>query len=328
MNIKEKVKNLKLNKRRIIVLIVLAIICILILIGIFNLLKLIFAKEVAKGNEANLGLVCDDGKLTFYNKYEKGIVKVKGKEEYQITDETAYSMKVIDDTIYYLTLSNSNALDLKSVKTNGDAPTKIKTLTTSISKFYIEDGYVYYVTVQDIFGISKLSLATGEEKIVTASNVQDFVVEDGIIYYTDNVGFLYSINVDGTEIKTLSKDYNIKKIQVLKKWIYFYNDKEKCLSKIKIDGSKVKKVTTFVTNETYNVTNKNIYYFNEVNKQICVTNLKGKKSNAVVSLTSSRTKINISNGILYYLDDSKNESSIYQMYRVKTNGGETKTIEY
>lgn len=328
MNIKEKISKLKLNKRRIIVLIVLAIVCILILMGIINLFKLIFAKEVAKGNEANLGLVCDDGKIVFYNKYEKGIVKVKGKDEYQITDETAYSMKVIDDTIYYLTLSNSNALDLKSVKTNGDVPKKIKTLTTSISKFYIEDDFVYYVTGQDVFGIAKLSLTTGEEKIVTASNVQDFVVNDGVIYFTDNAGFLYSIKVDGTESKTLSKEYNFKKIQLLKKWIYFYNAKDKCLSKIKIDGSKVKTVTTFVTNEIYNVTNKNIYYFDEVNKQICVTNLKGKKSNAVVSLTSNRTKINIADGILYYLDDSKNESSIYQMYRVKTNGGATKSIEY
>ena len=76
------------------------------------------------------------------------------------------------------------------------------------------------------------------------------------------------------------------------------------------------------------MTNKNIYYFNETNKQICVTNLKGKKSKAVVSLTAGRTKINIADGILYYLDDSKNETSIYQMYRVKTNGGATNSIDY
>ena len=328
MDIKNKLSKLKLNKRRIIVLIVLAIICVLILIGIINLLKLMFAKEKAVGNLSNLGLALADENMVFYNKYEDGIVKVKGKEEYQITDETAYSMTKIDDTIYYLTLSNSNTLDLKSVKTNGDMPTKIKTLTTSLSKFYIEDGYVYYITSQEIFGIAKLSLETNEEKIVTAANVQDFIVNDGTIYYTDNVGFLHSINTDGTNIKTLSKDYNIIKIQLLKKWIYFYNDKDKCLSKIKIDGSKVKTVTTFVTNETYNVTNKNIYYFNETNKQICVTNLNGKKSKAVVSLTAGRTKINIADGILYYLDDSKNETSIYQMYRVKTNGGATNSIDY
>ncbi|MBR3614258.1 MAG: DUF5050 domain-containing protein [Clostridia bacterium] len=328
MDIKNKLSKLKLNKRRIIVLIVLAIICLLILIGIINLFKVIFSKEKSIGNLSNLGLVIDDGNVIFYNKYEDGIVKIKGKDEYQITDETAYSMNIVDDTIYYLTLSNANTLDLKSVKTNGDAPTKIKTLSTPISKFYIENGYAYYVTSQEIFGISKLSLETGEEKLITATNVQDFVVQDGMIYYTDNVGFLYSINVDGKELKTLSKEFNVKKIQLLKKWIYFYNDKENCLSKIKIDGSKVKLVTTFITNETYNITNKNIYYFDEVNNQICVTNLKGKKSKPVVSLKSNRTKINIANGILYYLDDSKNESSIYQMYRVKTNGKATNSIEY
>lgn len=328
MDIKSKLSKLKLNKRRIIVLIVLAIIAVFVLIGIINLFKLMFSKEKPVGNLSNLGLVLSDENMVFYNKYEDGIVKIKGKEEYQITGETAYSMTKIDDTIYYLTLSNSNTLDLKSVKTNGDAPTKITTLTTALSKFYIENGYVYYITNQELFGIAKLSLETNEEKIVTAANVQDFIVEDGVIYYTDNVGFLYSINVDGTEIKTLSKEYNIKKIQLLKKWIYFYNDKDKCLSKIKKDGSKVKNVTTFVTNETYNVTNKNIYYFDETNKQICVTNLNGKKSKAVVSLTSGRTKINIANGVLYYLDDSKNEKSIYQMYRVKTNGNATNSIDY
>lgn len=328
MGIKNKLSKLKLNKRRIIVLIVLAIICVLILLGIINLFKLIFSKDEPVGNLANLGLVLNDGNTVFYNKYENGIVKVKGKEEYQITDETAYSMTILDDTIYYLTLSNSNTLDLKSVKTNGDAPTKIKTLSTSLSKFYIENGFVYYVTNQDVFGISKLSLENGEEKLVTAANAQDFIVADGIIYYTDNVGFLHSISVDGKDLKTLSKEYNIKKIQLLKNWIYFYNDKENCLSKIKIDGSKVKTVTTFVTNETYNITNKKIYYFDEVNKQICVTNLSGKKSKAVVSLKTNRTKINVANGVIYYLDDSQNESSIYQMYRVKTNGGATNSIEY
>ena len=32
--------------------------------------------------------------------------------------------------------------------------------------------------------------------------------------------------------------------------------------------------------------------------------------------------------VIYYLDASKKESQIYQMYRVKTNGGSTKNIEY
>lgn len=323
-----KKKSSKLNRRRVIVLIVLAVICLLILLGIYNLFKAIFASEKVVGNLTNLGLALEDGNVTYYNKYEDGIVKVKGGEEYQITNETAYSMTIVDDTIYYLTLSNSNTLDLKSVKTNGDAPTKIKTLSTPTSKFYIEDGYVYYITNESAAGISKLSLETNEEKLVTAASVQDFVVDDGVIYYTDYVGYLHSITVNGTDFKDITKDYNIKKIQILKKWIYFYNEAENCLCKIKKDGSSLKTVATFVNNETYNVTSKYIYYFDEVNKQICRSDLKGKKSKAIVTLETTRTKINIADGVIYYLDNSKSETRIYQMYRVKTNGKAANTIDY
>ncbi len=323
-----KKSKLKLNKRRVIVLIVLAIICVLLLIGLVNLIKLIFAKEEVAGNLANMGLAVSEGNLTFYNKYEEGIVKIKGGEEYQITEETAYSIHLEDDTVYYLTLSNSNTLDLKSVKTNGDQPKKIKTLSTPSSKFYVEDNYIYYISNKDGMGIVKYSLDTNEENFIVTYNVQDFVLAGKEIFFVDNTGTLYSVGIDGSDFKTISNEYNIRRIQVLKNWIYFYNTQENALCKIKKDGSKMKVVATFVNNETYNVTSKYVYYMDEVNKQICRCDLKGKKSNAIVSLKSSRTKINIVDDKLYYLDDSESESRIYQMYRVKTNGHAAKPIEY
>ena len=164
--------------------------------------------------------------------------------------------------------------------------------------------------------------------MVVVYNVQDFVVDKDIIYFTDNLGRLLSINLDGTEFTEISKDYNIKKIQMMGNWIYFYNNQENALCKIKKDGSKMKTVATFVNNETYNVTSKYVYYLDEVNGQICRCDLKGKKSKAIVSLKSARTKINIADGILYYLDDSKDQSRIYQMSRVKVNGGNTNPINY
>ena len=60
-------------------------------------------KETILGNISNLGLVTENTDSIFYNKYEKGIVKVKGNKEYQITNETAYSMQLVGDYIYYLT---------------------------------------------------------------------------------------------------------------------------------------------------------------------------------------------------------------------------------
>ena len=173
----KKKSKLKLNKRRVIVLIILALICALVLCGLVKLAGMIFSGNEVVGNLNNMGLAMADGNTTFYNKYEEGIVKVKGGKEYQITDETAYSMTIVDDTIYYLTLSSTNTLDLKSVKTNGDEPTKIKTLSTPSSKFYILDGNVYYITNKEVYGIAKLSLESNEEKMVVVYNVQDFVVD-------------------------------------------------------------------------------------------------------------------------------------------------------
>ena len=202
------------------------------------------------------------------------------------------------------------------------------TLYTPINKFYIDKGYLYYISNKDKQGIAKLSLETREEQIITLSNIQDFVLDDGIIYFVDTAGFLHSIEINGANFKDITKDYSIKKIQILNNWIYFYNQKDNCLCKINKSGSKVKTISTFVNNEIYNVTNKYIYYFDSIDKKICRTNLKGKKSKALVTVTTERPKINIANGIVYYLDNSKDESQLYQMYRVKKNGSEAKSIDY
>lgn len=324
----KKKKKLKLNKRRVIVLIIALILLLLLIVGIVNLFKLIFAKEKSVGNLSNMGLVLEDGNTVFYNKFEDGIVKVKGNKEYQITDETAYSMTMYEDEIYYLTVSSLDTIELKKVKDNGDGLTKIKTLTTTISKFYIKDGYVYYASNGDVKGIAKLSLADNSENVIAVSNVQDFVLEGDTIYYVDNVGYIYSSNLTGTDIKEVAKDYKVKKIQIMKKWIYFYDETENALCKIRLDGSDKKTVATFVNNEIYNVTSKKIYYYDAVNKQICKCDLKGKKSTAIVTLEATKPRINIVDGHVYYLDNSKDNTQIYQMFRVKTSGNAAKSIEY
>lgn len=324
----KKKKKLKLNKRRIIVLVVALILLLLLIVGIVNLFKLIFAKEKSVGNLSNMGLVLEDGNTVFYNKFEDGIIKVKGNKEYQITDETAYSMTMYEDEIYYLTVSSLDTIELKKVKDNGDGLTKIKTLATTISKFYIKDGYVYYASNGEVKGISKLSLADNSENVIAVSNVQDFVLEGDTVYYVDNVGYIYSSNLTGTDIKEVAKDYKVKKIQIMKKWIYFYDETENALCKIRLDGSDKKTVATFVNNEIYNVTSKKIYYYDSVNKQICKCDLKGKKSTAIVTLEATKPRINIVDGHVYYLDNSKDNTQIYQMFRVKTSGNAAKSIEY
>ena len=327
---KEKT-NKKLLLRRLIVVIVLVLIVALIITGLIKFVANAISgnNEVANGNLNNRGLAIQDGNVTFYNKYEEGIYRVKGNREDKVTDETAYSMTLYNNQIYYLTVSSSNTIDLKRVDITGENLETIKTLYTSISKFYIDDGFVYYISNgSNAVELEKLDLNDNTEVTLVTSNIQDFVLEGKTIYYTDNVGYLYSINTDGTNQKEISKDYRIYKIQINKKWIYFFDEDEVALCRIKKDGSSREVVTKFVTGETYNVTDGEIYYFDSENKRISKTDFKGKKSVEIVSLEATGTKINVVGDTLYYLDKSKDGVTIYQMYRVKTNGKAAKEIQY
>ena len=317
-------KKVKWNKNIIIVILVAVIFIIICSIALYKKM----AKETIAGNFNNMGLVAENGGEIFYNKYEEGIVKIKGKEEFQITDETAYSMNIVGDTIYYLTISDTNTIDIKSVKTNGDSLKKIKTISTSIIKIYVKDGFIYYATNKDVGGIAKINIETSEENTITPATIQDFVIDNDMIYFTDNTNAVYSVNLNGLALQKINVDAGIKKMQIMGKWIYFYDETENALCRVKKKGGTKKIVSTFVNNEMYNVTSKNIYYYDDMNKQICKTKPGGKKSKAIVSLQAVRTRINIVDGVIYYLDASKNEMQIYQMYRVKENGKEAKIIEY
>ena len=314
-------EKIKLSKKRIVILVVLCLVVLLVLFGIIKLCKSAFSKEVVAGNIGiNRGIAVSDGSQTYYNKDEKGIVKVKGGKAYQIVDETAYSMTVKGDTLYYLTVSSTNTIDLKSVKSNGDELTKITELLTTLGKFYMDDEFVYYAKNSSTSGIAKISLTTGEETIIAAAQVRDFVLDEDVVYFVDSVGALQSVNVNGKDNKEITTEFNLKYIQILGKWIYFYNDQEAALYKMKKDGSDVTKVATFINNEVYNVTSKGIYYFNAVDRQICVCDLKGKKSKPVVAVETTNPKINVVDGILYYFDNSSVEGQLFETKVVKSNG--------
>lgn len=324
----KKEKNTKLIIRRVIVVIIAIILLSLIIWGISKIISAIFSKEKAFGNLSNIGLVISDGSTVYYNKFDNGIFKVKGGNEEQITDENAHSITMYKNKLYYLNQSNTNTIDLISVNTNGEEYQKIKTLSTYLEKFYIENDYVYYSKADsDSRGIARISLDNLEESIIVSANIKDFVVDRGTIYYVDNVNFLHSVDTSGQNSKDITRQHNISKIQVMNKWIYFYDSKQDALYKIKKDGSSDTEVTDLVTNDTFNITSKYIYYYDKANNQICRCKLNGKNSKPIVSLdTTYTTAINIANNTMYYLDNGVDNQ--YQMYRVKTNGKAAKDIVY
>jgi hypothetical protein len=307
--------------------IVIALIILVLLLIIIRCIVGLFSGAVAAGNKSNMGLAVEDSGVIYYNKYEEGIVKVKSGKEYQITDETAYSLSVVGDTIYYLTVSDNGTIDIKSVETNGNNLTYIASIFTSLSKIYVEDGFIYYISNKDTPGISKLNISTREEEKLCAANVIDFELSKGVIFFTDTVGKLHSIKTDGLDQKEIKTEDSIRKFQMLNGHIYYYNDKESGLLRIKKDGSGRKVVSKLVSNDIFNVTSDGIYYYNDISHEIAVTKENSKKSKGVVALKTTKTKINIVGKYIYYLDSGK-DGRMHQMYRIKTNGNSAKEIAY
>ncbi len=317
-------KNKKLNKKAvalIVAIVIIAFCTVAITINSNNKNN----KGDVNGNLSNLGLVTESDGVVFYNKYENGIVKVKGNKEYQITNETAYSMQVVDDYIYYLTKGESNKLLIKKVKTNGDKLSTEKEIQTSISKFFVVDNAIYYVNQS---GISKIMCDTKEENLICQDKVEDFAVDNNTIYYTDDFGYLYSMNLGGTDKKTILND-EITEFQVYDGWIYYYKQSENYLSKINIDGSENDTVTDKVNSYIFNIYKGKIYFYDSEKSNISCIGTNGKNLEVITKIKTNKTRINLtSNGDMYYLDASNGENNIYQMYRIGTNGRKLNEIKY
>lgn len=325
----EKQKKIFKVSKKMLIIGIIAVILIVMLIITFSVINSKRNNNAELGNISNMGLAASNDEAVFYNKYEEGIVKVKGLEETQITNETAYSISVIGDDIYYLSVEDTSNIAIKKVKTNGSGITTIKTIHTSISKFYIENNYIYYATNDNNGGISKLTLDGKDEKLIISSEIRDFEVIDGKVYYSNKTGDLYVTTTSGVESQKITPERtNIKEFQVKDGWIYYYDEENKCLCKAKIDGTNNSILSQYVNSNIFNIAKDRIYFFDEENKKIASVNFDGDNYKEIVPIATNKTKINVVGDTIYYLDASNNESKIYQMYRIKTNGGEAKTIKY
>lgn len=301
-----------------------------ILVVIIILIGIVIGSRVSQskkdnGNLANMGLAVEHDGIVYYNKYEKGIFASKNGKEKQLTDETVYSLTFFDDKIYYITVADFSNVVIKSVDKNGENRKTIATIYTSVSKFFIKEDAIYYLTNQ---GIAKIDTNGQNEMIVVADNVQDFWIIGKTIFYTNGANQICKTSFS-TQSIALTEEAKSKKIQVVGKWIYYFNENEKALFRLSQDGKKDELVSVLVKNETYNVAGNYVYYFDEGASKIARMKIgTSNQCDDIVSISTKKTKLNIAKNELYYLDKSQDEAQTYQIYRVKLNGDEAEKIAY
>lgn len=304
--------------------IVVSIIVIIVFVVVISKTR----KQSTNGNIANMGLVAAKGKHVYYNKYEKGIFSTKNGREKQLTDETAYSLNMVGDEIFYLTIADFNKVVIKSVDINGENRKNIATISTSISKINIENGFIYYSNNENGNGIARIDLNGENETILWEENVQDFQVEGEKVFYVSQNNEICKVS-EAEQKEVLNQKARAKKIQIVENWIYYYDENEKALFRMKKNGQNNELVSVLVKNDMYNVSGKYVYYVDQENRKIARMKIgKSNKCDDIININLTKTKINIAGDELYYLDKSSDESQTYQMYRVKVTGDETNIIEY
>ena len=83
----------------------------------------LITKERNISNLGNMGLAYYYDGHIYYNKWEEGIFKVNKFSEEKLTDETAYSINIVDDVIYYISVSKDQEILLKSIDIPLDSAT-------------------------------------------------------------------------------------------------------------------------------------------------------------------------------------------------------------
>ncbi len=313
----------KINKKKIAIFTMIVILVILMIV----LIIMSFGIKIKKQNNvANLGLVTSGDNYVFYSKQNEGIIKIKDKTEYQITDGLAYSLCYVNEYVYYLAPTNKGNVELRKVSQNGDDNTVLIEMTTSINKMYLENNYLYYST-SNPNTISRIDLNGNNGNIVITRTIGDFVVENGMVYFTDEAGYLYKITTDSKNYGIISDKILVKKFQVLDGYAYYYNEENRNLMKVNLENGQEEKVTDKLNCSTFNITDKAIFYLDKENKSICKINLDGKNPKEIVKVNTENTKISVDGDVLYYTDTLENSSS-YRTFRIKINGKEVDEIKY
>lgn len=315
-NTKQKVK---INK-----IIIAVILCILLVVLLLVLVKCFSEQKFQANNDSNMGMVTLGDDYIFYYKYNSGLVKIKDGKEYQIANEQAYSVQYDNGFVYYTTPNSTGGIDIKKVSQNGDKNQVLASVTSELTKMYVVNGDIYYTT-SNPGTISKMNLNGENNKVIITRNVLDFKVIDKNIYFTDDMEYLYLVDTNGENYKTISEEKNARKFQIVDNFAYFYDEVNKKLVKIDLEKKTKTDVKSDFNSDIYNVTSKGIYYLDSEKSKICFVDLKNKKSKEIISVSTANTKINVIGNVIYYLD-LDNDS--YVTKRISIKGKKVDEVKY
>lgn len=284
--------------------------------------------------------IAAQGDWIFFSNHGLFKIKKDGSSLQKLSSDWAKNINVSGDWVYYtrnkpldqyykLELSSydisqtyEDLYELIKIKTDGRSKTIIKSGSSvedgnNVTRCYVVDNVIYY---NALGGFYRMDTNGGNRKKLTEQVGHVYFYQDWIIY-TDDRG-LYKMKKDGTKKTLLSKE-NIQLVGISEDAVFYtklVNSKGVAdVYRMSLKDSKISLVLKNMpsADEPVIVVGKYIYFlgayaFNRIN-------LADAKNTVLYRFDgySSDQKLNIGGDYLFFYDDTNNDSSKKQIYKLK-----------
>lgn len=290
------------------------------------------------GNSTNFGYFAKEGKWIYFtlppaNTKQYSIYRAMSDGETglkAITEPGNFrSINVIGDWVYYI---NSTSYICRT-KTDGSVTEFITEYPTS--SMFIKDNFIYFTASDGIYKINLNSL-NGDKRTLLAKgqNFNNIYVFDNVIYTSiaelkaadptkdkgQIVSNLYTMNLDGSNLRKLSND-NMNRIIIYNNYLFYFNIDNQKFYRMNLNGSNKIQIFTYPISN-YNISNNNIYFTGngEMEDNIYKSDLDGKKIIKLTNHTYSNNlnsinfiiNINIIDDYVFYMGLTGTDLKLYK----------------
>ena len=259
------------------------------------------------------------------------IIKINddGTDKKEISDGSVGIISVKNGWIYYLTHSQ-NDLNEKLFRIKTDGSDKNMILDDDISTFIVEEGYIFFTKISDKMLYKIKNDGTDEEKLYDEA-INEYYIFKNTIYFTnyvttDQSPHLYSMDIDGKNIKDMKTNYVVGIVANNSNLLYTetksVNDNGSSLNLYILNLKTLEKrlITTNVSSG-YDINQDHYIYTNSQENELHIADLNGQNDKIILKDTRIRDA-RIRNNKIYFRLGGSDQQDDGLSYSISFDGSD------
>ncbi|MFF2157343.1 DUF5050 domain-containing protein [Paenibacillus chitinolyticus] len=264
-------------------------------------------------------------------------MKEDGSQSVKITDDPAAQIQVTGGWVYYRLLTQGERTDAGEVyRIRPDGTERTKLSQEKAGQVYVTGDWIYY-NVTAGFGsgpLFKMRLDGSGKQELSQKNedIMDFVPYQGRIYYKRSIGGLYSLDLDGRNRKTYTKEF-VHELRAANGFIYYHKDANQLLKMSIQTGEESVAVdnvplSRYYVGPDYLVLEKALSF---LDRKVYLTDLQGGAEK--LRIDNTLVQLNVIGDWIYFMTYETKSSTthryadiVFSLGRVKKDGSQREII--